>query len=433
MGKEPNSNDRSWLSADVLPVVILLICVCVSLVAYHWMSDQIMLRLTDGDSVSLSCGDDFVPSAVTLTVAGYEVPADITVNMPEMQAAGTYIVEYRADFLGLTVAQKQMVFVAEKQIPELTLFGDEEITISQGGNYEEPGYMAIDPAEGDITVRVTVQGEYDVNTVGTYVLTYAVSDCCGNTVTAQRKLYIVPASTEPIFAETTPTDGIQTDDTDCTQGTLQNDPNHPGDKVIYLTFDDGPGAYTEQLLAVLRKYNVQVTFFVVGTGRLDKLQEIVKDGHTIGLHANSHIYSKIYADEDAYFADLYALQKKVKACCGIESWILRFPGGSSNTVSRKYSTGIMSLLTQSVQKAGFTYFDWNVDSDDAGNAKTPDEVFCNVISGVKSRDIAVVLQHDIKQYSVQAVEAIIVWGLEHGYTFLPLTQNSSILHHHINN
>ena len=60
---------------------------------------------------------------------------------------------------------------------------------------------------------------------------------------------------------------------------------------------------------------------------------------------------------------------------------MRFPGGSSNIVSKDYCPGIMTRLTKAVEDQGFHYFDWNVDSDDAGKAKTADEVFRNVTNG----------------------------------------------------
>ena len=112
--------------------------------------------------------------------------------------------------------------------------------------------------------------------------------------------------------------------------------------------------------------------------------------------------------------------------------MVRFPGGSSNTVSR-FSPGIMTYLTQAVQDCGFQYFDWNVDSVDAGGAKTAKEVFENVIGAVQNRDVSVVLQHDIKGFSVEAVYRILAWGLDNGYTFLPLDMTSPAAHHGVNN
>ena len=184
---------------------------------------------------------------------------------------------------------------------------------------------------------------------------------------------------------------------------------------------------------ILEKYNVKATFFVVGTSRLDYLDDIAEAGHAIGVHTNTHVFKDIYASEEAFFKDFYALYNKTFDLTGIKTDICRFPGGSSNTTSRKYCVGIMTKLTQAVEEKGFAYFDWNVDSNDAGGAKTAEEVYQNVISGIGNKKAAVVLQHDIWEYSVDAVEKIIQWGLANGYTFLPLDHDSPGAHHPVNN
>lgn len=89
----------------------------------------------------------------------------------------------------------------------------------------------------------------------------------------------------------------------------------------------------------------------------------------------------------------------------------------------------MTALTQSVTNRGYQYVDWNVDSNDAGGAKTSDEVVSNVITGMKKFPTSFVLQHDTKQFSVEAVEEILCWGLLNGYTFLPLTDTTEMYHH----
>ena len=106
--------------------------------------------------------------------------------------------------------------------------------------------------------------------------------------------------------------------------------------------------------------------------------------------------------------------------------------GGSNLVS-KFNEGIMTTLTEAVQDAGFQYFDWNVDSNDAGGALRAKTVAANVLGGVENRRISIVLQHDIHDFSVDAVEDIIIWGLKNGYTFHALTENSPTCHHRVNN
>ena len=112
---------------------------------------------------------------------------------------------------------------------------------------------------------------------------------------------------------------------------------------------------------------------------------------------------------------------------------MRFPGGTSNTISRNYCKKIMTTLSKSLGYRGYFYCDWNVSSGDAGGAKTKDEVANNVINGIKRNNVSIVLQHDIVSFSVDAVEKIIVWGLANGYTFLPMNESTPMYHHKPNN
>jgi len=203
--------------------------------------------------------------------------------------------------------------------------------------------------------------------------------------------------------------------------------------VIYLTFDDGPGPYTEALLEVLDKYDVKATFFVTNGEYNHVMKQIVDQGHAIGIHSVTHNYEKIYASPEAYFEDLHGMQEIIYKNTGVRTTLMRFPGGGSNLVSRRISPGIMSLLTEAVQDGGFQYFDWNVTSGDAGETQETDEVYLNVVEGVRNNRVSVVLQHDIHPYSVDAVEDIIIWGLNNGYRFLALEENSPGFHHYVAN
>lgn len=205
-------------------------------------------------------------------------------------------------------------------------------------------------------------------------------------------------------------------------------------KVIYLTFDDGPSAYTEELLEILARYGVKATFFVTGGYEpyFDMIGRAKEEGHTIGIHCYRHDYKQVYASEEAYFADLQKIDDIIYEQTGERAKLVRFPGGSSN-ISSKFNPGIMTRLTALVEEKGYRYYDWNVLSGDAGDTEDTDQIVENVIEGVKKKGIAVVLQHDSHQYSVDAVERIIIWGLENGYAFLPLSVDSPIIHHTVAN
>ena len=290
--------------------------------------------------------------------------------------------------------------------PVLTLLGDTAPTIRVGTAYAEPGCSAEDNLDGDLTEQVEVSGEVNIWQPGEYTLTYRVSDSWGNRAEATRTVTVEKAP--------------------------QPNPSDPGSKIIYLTFDDGPSKHTERLLAILAKYDVKATFFVVNYGYREMIGKEAAAGHSVAVHSLTHDYNKIYASESAYFADLQAMNEIVKEETGSYTTMIRFPGGSSNRVS-DFNPGIMTRLTQAVTDAGYQYYDWNVSSGDAGLTTDTDVVYQNVIDGIKGRNVSIVLQHDSKGYSVDAVERIIQWGLANGYTFLPLTPSSPKAHHRLNN
>lgn len=341
---------------------------------------------------------------------GYD--GDITSSV-QREVTDTEVIYTVTDSSGNKTEVRRTIVFKDPEAPVLTLLGDMEITIDAGTQYTEPGYTATDNCDGDIKHLVNVSGNVNIWSAGTYTITYTVTDSYGNTASITRTVNVKAKQTGGGDVG-----GPQVDGTG---------------KVIYLTFDDGPSDYTLELLKVLDKYNVKATFFVTGYAKMNYLSQIAEAGHSIGLHSMTHRYNEIYASEDAFFADLYGIQKLVEQKIGYKTWLMRFPGGSSNKVSKDYCPGIMTRLTKAVEDQGFHYFDWNVDSDDAGKAKTADEVFRNVTNGCAKKNNAIVLQHDIKGFSVKAVERIIIWGLENGFTFAKLTEDSPTSHHPVNN
>lgn len=286
----------------------------------------------------------------------------------------------------------------DEEAPEITLNGPSRINIKKDTDFKDEGATAIDSCDD---VEVTVSGLVDTTKEGNYKLTYTSTDNMNNKSSVERIVKVIPKF----------------------HGT------------IYLTFDDGPGIYTNQLLDVLKKYDVKVTFFVTGGGDDATIKREFDEGHAIGLHTLSHNYSYIYQNSDNFFADLYAVQDRVKRITGYTSMLMRFPGGSSNTVSYRYDgrTRIMTRLASEVTARGFTYFDWNISSGDAGEVYDSNAVFERVVYALKEYGDSVVLQHDVKSFSVDAVERIIKFGLDNGYEFKKLDASSPTAHHRINN
>lgn len=210
-----------------------------------------------------------------------------------------------------------------------------------------------------------------------------------------------------------------------------------GKSIAYLTFDDGPSSITNSVLDILKKYNVKATFFVINSGSYNKttLQREVNEGHTIGLHAYDHNYAIAYKDDNSYLDGIDKLRAKVKADTGFDSHYIRFPGGSSNTISKRYSKGIMSRITKTAKQRGYKYYDWNVDDDDAGRARTADDCYNNVVKELSPNRSNIVLMHDFgtNKKILDALPRIIEYCQKNGYTMLPIDDNTPEIHHGISN
>lgn len=230
----------------------------------------------------------------------------------------------------------------------------------------------------------------------------------------------------------TQTNNISENKTDESKTTPSN-----GKSIAYLTFDDGPSSITHSVLDILKKYNVKATFFVINSGNYNKatLQREVNEGHTIGLHAYDHNYAIAYKDDNSYLDGIDKLRAKVKADTGFDSHYIRFPGGSSNTISKRYSKGIMSRITKTAKQRGYKYYDWNVDDDDAGRARTADDCYNNVIKELRPNRSNIVLMHDFgtNKKILEALPRIIEYCQKNGYTMLPIDDNTPEIHHGISN
>jgi peptidoglycan/xylan/chitin deacetylase (PgdA/CDA1 family) len=203
-----------------------------------------------------------------------------------------------------------------------------------------------------------------------------------------------------------------------------------GMKRIYLTFDDGPSPNTDKILDILDSYGIKATFFVVGkSGYDEQYKRIVNEGHTLAMHSYSHKYSEIYQSLDTYKADLLKLHDFLYELTGVDSKIVRFPGGSSNTISKVDMGELISYLDEQ----NMIYFDWNVSSQDASSVtKSTQDIADNVINGLGKFNNSVVLFHDAsnKDTTVEALPIIIDKVLEsEDSVFLPISDDTVLVQH----
>lgn len=203
-------------------------------------------------------------------------------------------------------------------------------------------------------------------------------------------------------------------------------------KKVYLTFDDGPSSNTDQILDILKDYDVKATFFVVGKTderSVKAYQRIVEEGHTLAMHSYSHKYHEIYESKEAFARDLNSLQEYLYETTGVWPRIYRFPGGSSNTVSKVDMQELIEYLTD----IGITYFDWNVASGDAVSRTLPAETIVNnCLSGIEKQKESVILMHDAsnKGTTIEALPQIIEAIQEQGDAeLLPITDETVPVQH----
>ena len=383
---------------DVLLMLIFIIS--------RW---SVRIELNGGEQITAPYGHEFVDPGATAHVVGKDVgifDRDIKVRSKgdvDTNTFGTYTVTYRAGTLFHRATETREVTVIEDDAPVLVL--NEVQGEIDAGDVWADSYEAYDDRDGDLTAQVVTTGFVDVSTAGTYTLTYSVTDSAGNTATAERTVTVVGVA-EPVT----------------------------GPKVVFLTFDDGPWDDTDRLLDILAAHNVKATFFVTGNHAdyLHCIDREAAEGHTVAVHTYTHDFDEVYSSSEAYWADFERMNDIVEERTGHRSRIFRFPGGSSNTIS-SFNPGIMTRLAQEAHERGLEYFDWNVDCGDGGGLNDPDGVYQNIISGIQYNDVSVVLCHDSHGTTVDAIDRVLTWGEENGYTFLPLAKGMTVCHHSIAN
>ena len=297
----------------------------------------------------------------------------------------------------------------DNEKPAITLAGNSEVVVYTGNKYEESGYTATDNCDGDITNKVEVNGEVNTSVPGTYTIIYKVKDTSGNEEIIERKIIVK------------------------NWNIIRPSAGGSGKGIIYLTFDDGPNEGTTNIiLDVLKSEGVPATFFVTCNGPDYLIKRMQEEGHTVALHTASHNYNYVYASVSNYFDDLNKISNRVERITGIKSMIIRFPGGSSNTISKRIKPGIMTTLTSEVKARGYHYFDWNVDSNDAAGANT-NSIYNNVINNVSPTRENVILMHDVKSTTTGAIKNIIQTLKNNGYTFRAITYDTVMVTHGVNN
>ena len=179
------------------------------------------------------------------------------------------------------------------------------------------------------------------------------------------------------------------------------------DKVVALTFDDGPSKYTDQILDILKKYNACGTFFLIGNKvefYSDTLRRMLEEGSEIGNHSYDHkLLTRL--SKEAFQEEINKTQMAIKKVTGFTPTLFRPTYGGYNNTLKSY-TDLKFVL-------------WDVDSRD-WQVKSKEKILKNVLPNVKSGSI--VLMHDNHEYSVNALEDMIESLKKQGYKFVTVTE-----------
>lgn len=370
------------------------------------------IKLNGNPSMEVSMAEGYKEPGCAAKYAFLDISSHIkTESAVNDKKVGEYKVTYSVSFLKKSAKAVRKVTVVDKEPPEIVLRGGDEIKVEQYSSFKDPGYTVVDDSDGDITQKATAKGIVDTYNPGKYTISYHAVDSYGNKATHERTVNVESGS-----------------DSD-------------EEKVIYLTFDDGPSsAVTPEVLDVLKKYDVPATFFILDYGdseeNISLLKKAISQGHTIGIHGYSHDYGEIYKSVPGFMENVTKLDQKIKKDLDYEPFVIRFPGGSSNTVSTSVKKGIMTELVNIVQEEGYYYSDWNVDSTDAsGNNIDKDAIVNAVKKNCSERGYNIVLMHDsnMKKTTAKALPEIIEWAKEEGYIFKAMKKGGPTIHHSVNN
>lgn len=398
---------------DTAPIIIIsiLIIAVVASALFLFIFAKPEIVLNGEQHVKIEYGSEFSDPGAKAVLRGKDISNQLSSKGDvDVNKIGDYEITYSLKYLIKTFQKTRTVTVVDTTAPVLTLSGTPTVTIALGTEFTEPGYTALDGYDGDISSKVTVTGEVNTAAEGDYILTYKSTDSSGNTAEAERTVSVKKNSVP------------------------ESDKN-----TIFLTFDDGPSSnLTPQNLDILKKNGIHATFYILNYSddQLPIIKRQLAEGHTIGIHGYSHDYAKIYTSPDVAMDNFIKLKDKLYNDTGYSAFTFRFPGGSSNTISRHYCKGIMTTLAGMVEAAGYSYMDWNISSGDAsGVPLTADAIAANVISGLRHDRANIVLMHDSapKTSTTAALQQIIDYGKANGYNFASIYEGMPPMHHNINN
>ncbi|MEY8001819.1 polysaccharide deacetylase family protein [Clostridium sp. Mt-5] len=211
------------------------------------------------------------------------------------------------------------------------------------------------------------------------------------------------------------------------QNSYAAEPNVTGnEKVIYLTFDDGPSPLTNKVLDILKEKDVKATFFLIGNQIRENestVKRIYDEGNGIGLHTYTHKNRKIYSSQDAFIKEMDNTREEINRVVGVKPNIIRFPEGSRKRLNKN--------MLQKLHGYNYRVYDWNIVTSDGLNAKTPPEkLFRQATKSKNKPNPVILLMHCdyMHKNTCKALPRIINYYKQEGYEFKIITNNTPELY-----
>lgn len=194
------------------------------------------------------------------------------------------------------------------------------------------------------------------------------------------------------------------------------------DKIIYLTFDDGPSVVTDKILDILKEYNIKATFFFIGNQIRDQ-KAVVKrtydEGHSIGLHSYTHNYKYIYSSNQNFLKEMNQCQNEIYDVTGIRPKIIRFPYGSRKRLKES--------LSNMLHDSNLKVYDWNAYMSDGINYKTSvSKLYSEATKTTVSQYPIILLMHCdyMHKNTCIALPMVIKYYKDQNYEFRVITEDT---------
>lgn len=196
---------------------------------------------------------------------------------------------------------------------------------------------------------------------------------------------------------------------------MQKGPSKTYGKVVYLTIDDGPSEYTDEIIKILNKNNVKATFFMINGNMKaypEQVKNIVENGNTAGFHSVTHDIHKLYVSKTSAKEEFDTNQATFKKITGQTSKVIRLPFGSKPYTPRASYNALVD--------SGYKLWDWTLDTEDWRS--TSSQIMENVKKYSSGSDNVVLLMHERKQ-TVEILDEMIKYLKSEGFEILPIKQS----------